>query len=265
MFFWGFSPTLVAMRKVLFGVVAAFLLHGCSRPLQVQRHEGSLETLQTLSPDPEAQALIAPYKKQIDAKMKEPLGTSAIDMPKVRGEVETLLGNFVADLVLQSTQQRLPEQPVDACLLNSGGLRASIAKGPILLEDVFSLMPFDNLVVLVKLSENDMMRMFNYLAEHPGTPIAGMRMEIEDGNPDDMEIAGIDWEDNKEARRPCWIITSDFLAGGGDHMDFLTEPIERIETGWLLRDIIADHIREKNRKGLAAESALDGRMRYDND
>lgn len=221
--------------------------------------------MQTVNPDPAAEAMIAPYKEEIDAKMKEPLGSSAIAMPKVRGEVETLLGNFVADLVLESTRKKLPEQAVDACLLNSGGLRASIAQGPVLLEDVFSLMPFDNLVVLVKLSEKDMTEMFDYLAEHPGTPISGIRMEIEEGNPDDMEIADIDWEDDKESRRACWIVTSDFLAGGGDHMNFLTEPLERIETGWLLRDVIADYIRDKNREGLAVESALDGRMRYDND
>ncbi len=253
------------MRKLFIATLGYYLLLACSQPLHLQRHEGGLESLQKVNPDPEAEAMIAPYKKEIDAKMKEPLGNAATDMPKVRGELETLLGNFVADLVLEIARERLPEQPIDACLLNSGGLRASIAKGPVLLEDVFSLMPFDNLVVLVQLSEKDMMRLFDYLAEHPGTPISGIRMEIEDGNPDDMEIAGIDWEDDKEARRPCWIVTSDFLAGGGDHMNFLTEPLERIETGWLLRDVIAAYIREKNKQGLAVESTLDGRMRYDID
>ena len=42
-----------------------------------------------------------------------------------------------------------------------------------------------------------------------------------------------------------WVITSDYLYNGGDHMDFFQEGLEIIETNTLIRDAIIEEARSQ--------------------
>ena len=58
---------------------------------------------------------------------------------------ETNLGDLIADIIRSASG-------ADAAIINGGGIRASINKGEIKVKDVYTVLPFDNYMVAVKLT-----------------------------------------------------------------------------------------------------------------
>lgn len=194
-------------------------------------------------------SIIAPYRQHLEAQMNEVIGYSLVEMPKQKDQSETLLGNFVADLVFNTVTETLGLK-ADACLLNIGGLRASLPQGNITRGNVFSLAPFENEVVLVEIHPNAVNKMLFYLAQKP-QPVSGFTLKIKsDGSI--MELGG----GLAQTKESYIIITSDYLANGGDNMDFFKESLGRVATGIKLRDMIIDYINMKKE----IQSKLDQRL-----
>ncbi len=201
--------------------------------------------------------IIDPYKLGIDAEMNKVIGNSEVAMPKVNGEPETILGNFVADLVLEFS--RTIDQETDFCLLNNGGLRSSLPQGDITIRNVYELMPFDNEIVIVTLKGEKVNEIFSYAASKGGVPVAGVEMKLEkmNGNlvPADIKING----EKFSKERTYKIATSDYLAGGGDNMNFWSTGTIQT-TLKKLRDAILDYIRLKTTENKKLNPVLDGRI-----
>ena len=187
---------------------------------------------------PKADSLIAPYKSSLDKTMNEVIGSSAIEMKRIKTDRETLLGNFVADLTFDyaynlSLLDTFTFGTPDMCILNFGGLRTSVPKGDITRGLVFELMPFENDVVVIKMNKQDMTSMMRYLSASP-QPIsrAGLFVSATDTT---FTINGEKLED-----RTYTVVTSDYLAGGGDNMRFFKgKEIYRLQK---LRTVIMQHI-----------------------
>jgi 5'-nucleotidase len=60
--------------------------------------------------------------------------------------VESEMGNFVSD----SMRTYFPD--VDFAFTNAGGLRADIDEGPITLEEIYAVLPFNNTLVTMELT-----------------------------------------------------------------------------------------------------------------
>jgi hypothetical protein len=73
--------------------------------------------------------------------------------------------------------------------------------------------------------------------------------------------ATIKLEDGEEigADDHLYVVTSDYLAEGGDKMDFFRNPTQRIRTGIKIRDAIISDFRTKGLAGQTLSSGLDGR------
>jgi 2',3'-cyclic-nucleotide 2'-phosphodiesterase (5'-nucleotidase family) len=201
--------------------------------------------------------LIAPYKAKVDSEMNEVIGFSEVEMPKVKDQPETVLGNFVADLVLEFA--RSMDAETDFVVLNNGGLRSSMPAGNITIRNVFELMPFDNEIVIVSLGGNEVSRLLGYIAERKGIPVAGIRIQLEKMNGNlvagDVKIKGLKFSANTTYK----IATSDYLSGGGDGMNFWgTGTIQK--TGKKIRDAIIDFIRLKTAAHQTLLPVLDQRI-----
>jgi hypothetical protein len=77
-----------------------------------------------------------------------------------------------------------------------------------------------------------------------------------DGHAQDIRIGGQPFD----PARTYSIAISDYLAGGGDNMDFLKTVVPR-HTGLLLRSAIADHIRALTKAGLPVTAKIEGRVK----
>lgn len=213
--------------------------------------------------DSAVHAILLPYKIGLDSVMNEVIGTTTIAMPNEKGKTETLLGNFVADVCLsRGNMVYKPSDgiPAHICILNNGGLRASLPKGNITRGNVFEVMPFDNEIVVVTITGQKMWELIRHVAASGGMPVSGMRLGMKpDKSPGEVLIGGVAFD----TARTYKVMTSDYLAHGGDKMAFLKNPLNYETTGYLIRNAMIDEFTEKHQAGLAITPALDGRIRYE--
>ena len=179
--------------------------------------------------------IIAPYKKTLDADMNEVLCYAKTDLKK--GQPESLLGNWTADLCLEEAQD-LFQDTIDMVLFNNGGLRASLSEGDITKRDIYQLMPFENELVVLSLSLDDVDDLMNYLKYTGGQPSAFS-----------------EWFKIDEL--PFYVLTTDYLANGGDKMHFLNNKHQNV-LGVKMRDAIIQYCFEKD----TIASQLDNRHLY---
>jgi len=224
-------------RIVLFFGIGAGLL-ACSVRSHVFYQGENLPVDTSYQAQQSVEKIVNPYRDSLNAKMNQVIGNAGCDMTNERPEGN--LGNYVADICLTKGKELLDEVNLPViCVLNFGGLRASISKGEITLGEVYQLMPFDNELVFVKLKAEKYTEIRNYLINSGGEPIAGFRLY------DDTTMSS-----------DFWVVTSDFLAHGGDKMNFFFDPISYKQTGVLLRDVIKDAIENEQ----TVCSKLDGRL-----
>lgn len=229
------------------------LLAACgSRETTVDYHAISMND--SISDEASTEAMIAPYRDSLELTMNMVLVQNKEEL--TRGIPESTLGNLISDLLLERAVTEMADSLLpDFCLINIGGLRVDLPQGDITISKVFELMPFENELDIVKLSPQKMQEMLDYLKSKGGQPIAGMELKITS----DGYNCSINEEPLDESRS-YYVVTSDYLADGGDKMDFFKEPQERIKTGIKIRDAIMDHFRIVGLSGNELESKLDGRL-----
>lgn len=249
------------IRKMIKRFFTAFslgilsLLVSCSTSPKLVNTTYSTNVI-THGDDTQADSLISPYKKSMDKEMNTVLGYSETAM--VKGTPEGVLGNFVADLVLSETNKRFRSATggADICMLNNGGLRSTLPEGEITRGKVFELMPFENEVVILTLSGKQTKKMFDYIARIGGVPLSGAKLGINKKKPVNVTIGGQPLDTSRSYK----IVTSDYLAAGGDKMNFFNDPLQKENTGLKLRDAIIYYITDQNIKGQKLSSKIDGRI-----
>ncbi|MDQ3929352.1 MAG: alkaline phosphatase family protein, partial [Chloroflexota bacterium] len=102
-----------------------------------------------IAPDPALAALVKETNEQIKPVLSEQVGTAATLVDRSR-TAESKMGNLVSDSIRATYQ-------VDVALQNSGGLRADFQQGPITKGDVFTVLPFGNVVVTGQLKGSDLL------------------------------------------------------------------------------------------------------------
>ena len=209
--------------------LVAFLLASCSVQYNLQSHSESIYDVKAEN-DSTIIAMIAPYKIKIDSVMNDVLCISEVEMTK--GRPESLLGNFVCDLCLQQYTNL-----VDICVMNNGGLRSILPKGEITRGDIYKLMPFENELVILELDETSFVGLVDYLTSRGGEPFSGMRIEKNfTGHLSADYSSAINFNRGDKIR----VLTSDYLANGGDKMWFFKDK-EQIKVGIKLRDAIINY------------------------
>lgn len=247
------------MKKIIYIFTIAFIFSACSGEKQVTSIQPSSIQLNSSNTEDEAiKSLIEPYKSVLDNEMNEVLINSTAEA--VKGQPESTLGNLIADITLWECNSILQKKNLplaDICMLNNGGLRTSLPEGKINVGKIFELMPFENEIVVLTLSGEKTAGLFNYIAKSNGMPLSGATMEIKDENPENILIGGKAFDATKTYR----VVTSDYLAGGGDKMRFFNEPLSYQLLNVKLRDAIINYMRAENKKGNTLNPKTDGRIK----
>jgi len=181
-------------------------------------------------------ALVAPYRAVIDQKMNEPL--AVCPAPLATHKPEGPLGALIADFVL-ARARAATGLPVDLCVLNDGGLRIPWPADTITLGLVYELMPFDNAIVVLRLTADQVRSLADDIAGRKGEPVSGISFRIVGGKAADVRVGGAEI-----GTRDYWVATSDYLSTGGGGMQTLWAAQETRATDVLVRDAIVDALRE---------------------
>lgn len=197
----------------------------------------------------------APYKKQLDLQMNGVIGHTTQELTKSYDLSETLLGNFFSDAVL--TEGKKIDPSIDFSIPSTkGGLRNNLPKGDIHLSDVFELMPFENELIVTQLSGADVGALINYIAASGGQPVAGIRLKISEGRPQEVLINGQPFN----ASKAYYVLTSDYIASGGDNSKGFGHPLAKKVLGLKVRDALINYIKNTTASGKSINAELDGRI-----
>lgn len=193
---------------------------------------------------------LEPYKQEVENKLNYHLGDAPEDMIVARPESNML--NWAADALLEMARIKT-NQDVDMSVVNIGGLRCNWPAGEITLRNVFELMPFDNELVILTLTGEDLIDLAKAFASQGGQGMSGMEIEIKNNKLKNATLAG-----HKIVPQMLYrVATSDYLSDGKDHLDPLGRHSSIIETHEVIRDLYIEYIKLHP----VVEAPLDGRTK----
>lgn len=241
-------------RNLILGLVV--LSAGCSPGYKIAKSNRAEYIIDKNVPaDTSMLRLYLPYKQKLEAEMNQVIGYSEVLMPKVDTIPESLLGNFFSDAILQQGRRLDPD--IDFAMPSTkGGIRIALPKGAIAVSNVFELMPFENALVVLTISGAETQQLLNFIAGSNGQPVAGLRMKIRDRKPEQVMINGKPFDSNRSYK----VLTSDYVAGGGDNARGFKNPLEKKDLGLKVRDALLNYIRQQEAAGKKINSVLDGRI-----
>jgi 2',3'-cyclic-nucleotide 2'-phosphodiesterase (5'-nucleotidase family) len=236
-------------------------LYACSIPARidhVDKKQYSFSAKDYASVDSSVWQSILPYKTRLDEEVNIVLGKTLKAISK--DQPEGLLGNFVADLSLEESKKYFypaDNKNIDFCFLNNGGLRAALPEGDITKRNVFEVMPFENELIVLTVNGSDVKQLLNYIVSKGGIPVAGLRMKIKNNEAADIMIDNAPFDSTKIYK----VVTSDYLANGGDNLSFLANIKQREYVNLKIRDAMIEYIQQLRKDGKMIDPKLDGRIR----
>ncbi|UXI01935.1 bifunctional UDP-sugar hydrolase/5'-nucleotidase UshA [Photobacterium sp. TY1-4] len=187
----------------------------------------------------EVKAFLQPYQDrgqaQLNIKIAESNGKLEGDRNKVRFQ-QTNLGRLIAAAHMQRAK-------ADFAVMNSGGVRDSIAGGDITYKDVLTVQPFGNIVTYTDMNGAEVMDYLNVVATKPTDSGAyaqfyGISMKVANGKVSNVKIGGKALDLNKTYR---FTIPS-FNAAGGDGYPKLNTHPGYVNTGFVDAEVLKDFL-----------------------
>ena len=199
---------------------------------------------------PKAAALLRDAQPSM-ARLKEIVGHSASELDNPRDECDLPLGNLIVDMIRKGASEYF-RTPVDVGLLNYGGIRIPLPKGVVTLEDMESMFPFKNYLVLAKIKGKNLKRLFDQLAKTESfMAVSGVKVHVKNHEITELLIGGKPLDEKKVYT----LATLDFLLDGGDGVAVgaIADDVK------LSRKLIRETVLEQVRKCEAAGQVLDGK------
>lgn len=229
------------MQRILLYLCLTLFLWSCkvNHFLRVEPKTYTVEESSAVGRDSTILAMIQPYKSQLDEEMDRVIGQAAVDLKRDRPE--GALGNLVAD-ALAAKAEAYTNTEVSFALSNSGGLRIpALPKGDITKSDIFELLPFDNILVILELDAELMQTLADHMAAAGGWPISkGLTFDIVQSEAENIQIQGEPLAEGKTYR----VAMPDYVANGGSNSDFLIK-LPQESTGRFMRDAVIEFIQEQ--------------------
>lgn len=255
-----FNPKYSSMRRFSYVLAVILFLISCTPHLTLMQisTQNVMVTPQTSVEDSLVQAIMKPYRDSLEHDMSKLVCMSETAI--VRGKPESKLTNLVSDILLEFGSQYCKSNnqgfAPDASYVNYGGLRGSLPQGKVTVGNIFELMPFENEIVILKISGTTIQKMAAKIAERGGEGVAGIKLGIRNEKVADLKIGGKDVDTNAY----YWLVTNDYVANGGDQMSMFSEQTNRINTKMKIRDVLIKSLNDKYKREGVISVKEDGRI-----
>ena len=244
---------------LLLAVLAGFFA-ACNPVYHVASGDYSNEKMEAAIPlDTSFMFLYMPYTQSLNKEMDDVIGKSNFSM--VKNKPESPLTNFLADLILEESALIMRSKNIrpDVSFLNYGGIRTGLPKGDVTVRNIYEIMPFENELVLLKLKGFVLREFLNFIATQGGDSLGGVRFKIENNRAVDISVGGELLKDEQF----YWLVTSDYIADGGDKFAMLQNIADRIDTTQKIRDVMIDHLKRTYKEGKIIDPENDGRITHE--
>jgi 2',3'-cyclic-nucleotide 2'-phosphodiesterase (5'-nucleotidase family) len=207
---------------------------------------------ETVAEDPACSIKLAEYRAPVADMLAKVIGSAGVDLDGARDDVrtrETNLGNLVADSMLDKAGLT----GTGIAITGGGGIRDSIPAGKITLEQAMAVLPFDNYLVTFDLTgaqiiaalENGVSQVEDVQGRFP--QVAGLRFTWDPSAPPGNRV--ISAEVNKadgyvpvDPRAVYTVVTTNYLAQGGDGYTVFTEGTNYVNLGYVDYEVLAEYI-----------------------
>jgi len=223
----------------------------------------------------EVNTIVEKYRKKVDAVLDETIGEALADLDgeNVRLQ-ETNLGDLIADIIKNAAH-------ADAAIIGGGSIRTSIKKGEIKIKHVYSVSPFNNYVVAVRLAGRQIRDALEHgvsaIEDSSGRfpQVSGLSFDYSRSAPVGSRVKEVRINGQKtDPDREYIVATDDFLAAGGDGYKVFGEAVRASKdysvvggmmkgeklaysnSGKWVRDVIIDYIRDRKK----VSSVVEGRI-----
>ena len=236
----------IKFNLILFFSILLVALSCKSKKLQLNKIEGQrLDINQTVSPNTDIEAFIAPYKNRIESDLDSVLAYAVDTYSKNDGKLNTAIGNLMADIVLTQGNKIFNKRTghtIDVVILNHGGIRAEIPKGPVSARTAYNVMPFENEIVVAGLKGKKINEAIDYLVNRKrANPIAGLKIAVDN----DYKLISATIGNKKiDPNTTYYFATSDYLYNRGDNMSFFQPNEGLYEIDYKIRNAMIDYFKK---------------------
>lgn len=226
----------------------------------------TIEVLPGLEVDRGFENRIAVLRQPLDALRRRVVGESAVALDGSRNNVrakETNLGNLVADAMLEKAR---PSGAVVA-VMNGGGIRTSIAAGPVTVGQVLEVLPFGNTLARTDITgaqlkaalENGVSQIEQGAGRFP--QVAGLRFVFNPEAPVGSRVLSIEVREGDrfvavDPAKVYRVVTNNFMLTGGDGYSAFAAGTSRVDLGFILADVVQEFITARS----PVNYAVDGRI-----
>ena len=225
--------------------------------------------------DPRVQVLVERYRQKVDLFLNVHVGETEVDLDgeHVRRR-ETNLGDFIADVMREASG-------ADVAIINGGGIRTSLRQGALKVKDIYSILPFDNYIVSIRLTGRQIQEALEYglsgIEEEAGRfpQVSGLKISYTPSAPVGSRITEVLIRGRPiDPEMEYQVATNDFMAAGGDGYRAFGEAIRSskgfevvggmmkgskvvyCDAGRWIRDVVIDYIRKKERVSPQVEDRI---------
>jgi 2',3'-cyclic-nucleotide 2'-phosphodiesterase (5'-nucleotidase family) len=232
----------------LFVIFLTFFLNvSCSKQ---NYYVSKIEGKQTAITDkekqnPQFENFIKPYREHIDNDLNNVLAYNPETLDKSTGKWQTSIGNLFADVALQRGNiifMAREKKNIDLCILNQGGIRSILPKGNVTTRTAYEIMPFENSLVVIALKGEQIFELVDYfIATKKPHPLSGITFTIGKDN-----VAKNILVQGKPVEKAAiyYVATNDYLANGGDNMNFFKKGTQTFDLDYKLRNVLIDYFKE---------------------
>lgn len=171
-------------------------------------------------PDENLDRRVRAINEEIASRLGVRLGT----LPPDRIRTRRLTGEMVAGIFRE-------HYGTDMALVQSGGIRADLTDGDITLRDIYSILPYENRIIPVRLPGRSIRRLIKKaVSDGADAALAGVEVSSSD-EALTITVNGVRLDDNRDYT----IALSEYVTGGGGGFDKVAEsayilPLEKADT-----------------------------------
>lgn len=194
-----------------------------------------IDSVYLYSQDRELSSYLSNLNRKMEEKMSVEIGVSEREWLPVTSSSDTALASLLTRLLLQCGNRASLDydgKVVDISMLNYGGVRSSLPAGVVTMGNLYNILPFENVIVLVDIAGNEILKMVNNAKDTLFASFYGLKIS------EDKEVT-INGE-MVDLQRKYRLVTIDYIALGGDNIMKDISFTQVLNTQQLLREGILD-------------------------
>jgi len=242
----GLGGTLV-LQAFKWGVFIGRLELEFDSEKKLVSYEGRLDPIDGTIPiahDSQVNRLVSAFEERIKTATSQVIGNcpKKLDFSEnLKHKQDLPLGTLVGEALREFTG-------ADFAILNAGSIRDSLSSGPVTMGMIFTIFPFDNSVVSVKMKGKDIQEALDFIAENFGKITgyqyggASFTLDLQRKKATDVYIAGAPLD----PERIYTVATISYLTEGNQNGNILFKKAwGKSDTGFFVRDVILEYIKKR--------------------